>query len=81
MKNTPSIGNIMIAYDLKSDQNDNHFCPQTKYGIITSIDITNAEEPYHIEWGDGATSTHPSWEINIIQTHTELVLNNNCVTV
>ena len=80
MKDATPIGSIMISYDIKGGPSDNYYDPQTKYGIVTSIDVTNAEEPYHIVWGDGTASTHPSWEINIIQAHTELVLNNSYVT-
>jgi len=69
----------MITYDLKANQNDRHFCPQTKYGIVTSIESCNIDEPYSIEWSDGSYSTHPTWEIDIMRAHSNLIFNNTPV--
>lgn len=77
MKGVTSIGNIMISYDIRGIPHHDYYSSQARYGIVTSIDAANTSEPYLIKWDDGTVSTHPIWEINIMQTHTNLVFNDN----
>ena len=81
MKDMTSIGDIMIAYDLKTDLGNSYFNPQTKYGIVISLKPWLNNEPYMVEWDDGTTSTHPQWEMDIMQKHTNLIFNNNCAAI
>ena len=67
----------MVAYDLQPESQNTCFKPQTKYGIVTEIESLKTDEPYLIEWSDGTISTHPIWEMDIMQIHANLIFDYN----